>query len=312
MKSTDTTQVNAQDVYHASLISRFIALRAQLAGRPPDVVLDALDVAAQPTTFFGDAADKTRWQLLMITTDPLPAQLAAMTQVSVLGLLQVATWALRRKRLLARSEESRRIGAWIWGLLGRVGEVGTLGSMEVATVREMGKRAATVTAGLADLDEEITESGIEIVQDSEGGDVNGYGGHASRATENAREGDITQVEKADLRRALSASTSGNRQWQSAGNTAGEGALAEAHAHLFAKHIRSKDQDNMSDAGDTSVEPNSHDWRLEERSHEIKAISMQSTDYTALATLDAILTIVGECYGQRDLLASRDKLWELEF
>jgi len=39
-------------------------------------------------------------------------------------------------------------------------------------------------------------------------------------------------------------------------------------------------------------------------------SYKSPHSKAFATLDAILTIVGECYGQRDLLGARDWLWEV--
>jgi len=318
--STDATYINAQDAYHASLISRFMVLRTQLAGRPPDALLDALDVAAQPTTFFHDAADKARWQQLMITADPLAAQLAAMTQASVLGVLQIAGWLLKRKRLLARGGEGRRIGAWTWGLLGRVGEVGTLSSVEVAMVREMGKQAATVIAGLVDSDEEIVERGPEDVHDSESGDMEDYSGQVCREHGGAHriiEGDVTDEVKAELPHVVSFSGGETKQVQTAAGTAGEAALEGARTRLLNRHLGSTDQDDMATASDSDsvdddseFEANSNAQRPE-GCRESAAKSVQSTDPIAVATLDAILTIVGECYGQRDLLASRDKLWELE-
>ncbi|KAI9845352.1 MAG: hypothetical protein M1830_007547, partial [Pleopsidium flavum] len=128
-----------QDAYYTSLRLRFSLLRATLRCTPPASAIAALDDDHPISLPSGSSVAFATWRYLLKTTDPLPAQLASLDQGSVLRLVRIVTGGLKRGRKI-----DKRMGAWVWGLLGKVREVGECGSEEVGVLRELGKRAVWV------------------------------------------------------------------------------------------------------------------------------------------------------------------------
>lgn len=99
------------------------------------------------------------WLRIISSMPPLPAQLRSMDQDSVQNLL-----ALVQEQLLAkRTQVSNLTSTWIWSLLARLDDVGTMTNDEVFPIRELGKRAVflllsftrpELAAGLQSLEQE--------------------------------------------------------------------------------------------------------------------------------------------------------------
>lgn len=136
------TTISAQEAQHRRLLAQFTSLRCILHTRPAP----STSTAHSTTTSYpaADAAAKY-WLPTLRNVDPRPRQLASMETTTVLRLLRLCQGLLRR-----HSNISTRLGAWLWSLLARLPDVGTLGSDEVSVVRDLGKRAVWVHLGWQD------------------------------------------------------------------------------------------------------------------------------------------------------------------
>lgn len=99
------------------------------------------------------------WYRLLSTKAPLPAQLRSMNQDVIFNLLGVV-----QKHFLGKNCKLSKItSAWIWSLLARLDDVGTMNNDEVYPLRELGKRVVflllsftspELAAGLESLEQE--------------------------------------------------------------------------------------------------------------------------------------------------------------
>jgi len=286
--------VPAEQAYHAALLVRFASTRALLARAPP---------APSPAGLDGTTHEEAaRWRGVLGAADPGAAQLAGMRRDAVLRVLGIAGSSVKRGRLMAGGEEGRRVGAWVWGLLARVGHVGTLVSEEVAVVREVGKRAAAVVRVFEKLEEEEEEEEEEGEWEEGEGDVDsaddvsamGGPGEGEAGADGQMDGDPAGTNKPEDQEGTDVDADLST------------ALEAAKAKLLSQYT----------ATDEAVESttSSEAQKLQEKNDEPPirpddSEQISSRRHTAFATLDAILTIVGECYGQRDLLGARSWLWE---
>lgn len=268
----------------------------------------------------------------------------------VLRVLQVATWGVKRNKLLsdgggAGGEEeveegeeeevredgdgdgeprgeggggrgARRLGAWIWGLLGRVGHVGTLVSEDVAVVRELGKRAVRVVRGFERLAEEEEwgegdaelEEPVEEEKWSGGVEDSAAASEAQNGTQATTRQDEDENEGANTTEAVSKPEEGSvaqAQAQTEFVDNDTHMLEAAKAQLLSSYYaRIAAAESPLEALGTNATPDERDTLMDQKTYPRSRIP-----HTAFATLDAILTIVGECYGQRDLLEARRWLWE---
>ncbi|KAJ3580387.1 hypothetical protein NPX13_g169 [Xylaria arbuscula] len=140
-----------REAYFASITNRYMALRQLLQTDPPESAIRALP-ATNPTEVgvWKRGADTfQKWEGRIRTTDPLPAQIAAMHKDGIFRLIRVIlTCKFLRKRTQLRERTSR----WIWALLARLPDAGELDYMEVGYVRELGKRAVLMMVSLAELE----------------------------------------------------------------------------------------------------------------------------------------------------------------
>ena len=268
----------------------------------------------------------------MREVDPIPAQIASMDKDSVLRLLGLLTGGTLLKR---GAEVQVGVSRWAWGLLARLPDRGELTSEEIGIVRELGKKAVLVGMGLKE--EQAWEEGMNEVE--AGFDEDDYEGDGSVINDDEiylgievglEDGELEPVESADnpieenesnkrlkigpqfpsdyeAPAPLIASEPADERVQSSlgstnhnemeGEVASED-LAAAKARILAALGKSKAEEDQQET-----------QQIEEE----KALQMKKSAarWNTKATVDMIITVAGEMYGQRDLLEFRQTWGEIE-
>ncbi|KAJ5386187.1 hypothetical protein N7509_008728 [Penicillium cosmopolitanum] len=259
----------AQYSYYNLLRHRFLLLRSTLRCTPPATAIAGLDDSHPISLPRNHAPARKEWRRLTLAVDPQMVQLACMDSESVLSVLQVIARGLSDNVRSGDTAGIRRLGAWVWGLLGKCREVGELSTEEVGEIRDLGKRAAKILEKVREAEEageeaeEEEEEAYEEDSPTEEYDQDGKEEPATPSTEHkAEESDTHDVEM-----------------PSDADQPDE--LAAAKARLQAR---------LQDSEDAVPEDTSNS---ETRVKQIRAM------------LDMIITVVGEFFGQRDLLEARE-------
>jgi hypothetical protein len=294
--TADISSINAslrdpQAVYFDKILERFEKLRQQLSLPAPPSVVEQLD-NDHSSHMSPSPVDYRKWRWRIASTEPLSAQLAGMDKGTIFRLLRLITTG---KGLLGGQKVgiSGRTSRWIWGLLARAPERGELSSEEVGVVRDLGKRAVWIgvamkgvdTSGLddgqaADEEEEILDT--EIVGEDEAGD-----------NENAEEPQNI------IGPALPQETAVPTEDYSMDETTED--LTAARERLLAKLTSPNDEVNIEPEVEAEIE-------AVKETEEIIEDNTAADHSNAKVTIDMILTVAGEVYGQRDLLEFREP-WE---
>ncbi|CAG7980986.1 unnamed protein product [Penicillium salamii] len=270
---------SAQISYYNLLRHRFILLRSTLRCSPPAEAIRALDDLHPISLPHNAGAAHKEWRRLLMAVDPQMVQVACMDMDSVLEVLEILA---RMMSDVVRSEDSeriRRIGAWAWALLGKCREVGQLATEEVGIIRNLGKRAATILRKVQETENNRSQETESSVSNGEA-EEDGLDGSAPNADQTTNEDeaqdasgsateDIPEVKRDDLPDASSLEQ------------------AELEAAKAALQARLQNSD----------EPAATSASLDD-------------DYLVKQTralLDMVITVVGEFYGQRDLLETRE-IW----
>lgn len=318
--ATAAAQKALQQSYFSTLISQFQALRDLLHADPPHELIAALD--REHGSFVGDFGPRSKtfavWNHRIRYTDPHPVQIAAMDKRNALKVLRIVLGG----KFIRRGHELReRTSRWIWALLARLPDRGEMDYTEVGWVRELGKRAVLMMVSIAQMDalrdrvdddlegdgpgSEDGEEGIleEVVADDQ---------DEPSAEQPIRNGTSEQPGKGTTD-AAAAPTIGpdgapddgeidmdldDGEVSDASSTARDiqADIAAAKARLLHK-LDSPEQD-----GNPAVEPAAAGLVQEE---EDAALEKARVEANTRATLNMILTVAGELYGQRDLLEFRD-------
>lgn len=309
---------DVQALYFDSIVVRYEALRQRLSQTPPLEILQKL--GEDTPIYLGQLnAPKVRWwRWKMRTVDPLPAQVAAMDKDTVLGLLRL----LGSGNLLRRGADVElSVSRWVWSLLAKLPDRGALNSEEIGLVRELGKKAVLVGVGLREgnkWDEGIqeVEASYDMDDEDEGYDaLDGLGGEVEdekEHDEDFEEGLADETGLIEVSAVAVESTSAEAALDSSALPAegdinvDELALAKARMlgllqpelEILVANTRSV----QADAINNCVE------RVEATSASAKEpLVVDKSEYSkfnSTATVDMILTIAGEMYGQRDLLEFR--------
>lgn len=232
--------------------------------------------------------------------------LALLQQDAVIGGLEVLEDLLTAGNL--KMEGGRRnMGAWAWGLLARCRELGTMGSEEVGVVRRVGKRAVWLLRRMRAgeiVEEKVGAGGDEEELDGDGEDEE-EGGKvddivAETIDRGEKEEDPGTVAHFDPISSVNDDTSHLLSPPAEEGT--DHALVEARARILAS-LQSSDR--VEGEASQGIENRKHGDRvMAGRSAREGTVDKQDIH----ATLDMIVTIVGEVYGQRDLLDGR-LLWD---
>ncbi|OJJ51348.1 hypothetical protein ASPZODRAFT_87604 [Penicilliopsis zonata CBS 506.65] len=264
---------DAQAAYYNLLRHRFLLLRTTLRCTPPPAAIAALDDSHPISLPANSKLAHKEWRRLLLAVDPQMVQLACMDIDSVLGVLGIMARLISENIRSGDEARIRRMGAWAWGLLGKCREVGEMATEEVGEIRGLGKRAVTIVKKMREENKKRPESDDGRDEgEVEPGDT---GDKASGSAE-------PDVENDNHSEPLDSSDEPTVQ-PDTGSEELEAAKLELQRRLQSteEHIRS----------------------TEENTEEDDSVRKQIG-----ALLDMILTVVGEYYGQLDLLEARGQ-WE---
>ncbi|KAI5306983.1 hypothetical protein KEM56_005902 [Ascosphaera pollenicola] len=285
----DADDFDAQEECYASLCHRFEILRHILQETPPADVISSLG-SDHPVYFpRRNKSARREWKRLMSSTDPTMAQIACMDLESVLGILDIATAIMADVVESGDVPAVKRLSTWIWGALGKCREVGQLSSDDVSQIRELGKLARQTLDWVKDW-EQNGGYGDQNDGDEEHGEE-------QDAEENEPESDLESIYLPDD---LQINKDRDETQEHAGNTNTmdeSEALAAAKARLQARLDLQTEDDQSGHCEDEGNEYQEDQYQDD-----------TEWSYATRAMIDMILTIVGEFFGQRDLLEARD-IWD---
>ncbi|KAH8692936.1 hypothetical protein BGW36DRAFT_430678 [Talaromyces proteolyticus] len=331
-ESAEEATLNVQSAYYNMLRHRFIYLRSTLKCSPPAAAIASLD-ETHPITFpYHVKGARLAWRRMILSSDPQMVQLACMDMLTVLNVLRLLGEMISECIKGGDIVQLRRIGAWAWGLLGKCRDVGELGSEEVGDIRVLGRRAVGALAklnkvGSAASLNDTAESGPEDNEDSDGEDEEEISaqttddlGNGSRLEEEALEiqeaaavaddpmegiDDSQAIPTVEPMQTDEVETTENLEAAKARLQSRLLASAEPEEQESKSEIAERGRRNTSSPLDEGEVVEKHD-DLEPEQHIEN--TPQSRDKQTRALLDMIITIVGEFYGQRDLLQQRD-IWQ---
>ncbi|KAK3495505.1 hypothetical protein B0T13DRAFT_295692 [Neurospora crassa] len=333
-----------REAYFASLISQFSALRSMLHQPPPSSLLAALDKDhGYQVGSFGPKSRTFRvWTNRIRYTDPVPAQVAAMDRFGALKLLRVI---LGGKFIRRGCELRERTSRWIWALLARLPDRGEMDHLDIGWVRELGKRAVLMMVSIAQMaalkeevegdlegqellvgddygEEEEEEEEEEVLVELEPDTSIEGGGRVEEEGQTVEKDVVESITVEDSSKAANA-VAGNE-----GNSAKvEQRQEQEEADGGEIDMEIDDGEVLDDekGGPNLPAASSKDdaeadiaaakarllSQLDEHTAAADAEAQQREDeltrqrLNMRATLNMILTVAGEFYGQRDLLEFRD-------
>ncbi|KAK4239162.1 hypothetical protein C8A03DRAFT_43181 [Achaetomium macrosporum] len=324
--------------YFASLTSQFLALRRRLHRAPPPHLVASLprDHGTEVGSFGAKSRTFRIWTRRIRHTDPLPVQVAALDRQSVLKLLRVILGG----KFIRRGYELReRTSRWIWALLARLPDRGEMDYAEVGWVRELGKRAVLMMVSIAQMEalREEVEGDLEGAVEGEGDDEGEEGGYVGEivvdewdeergvtAPQQHGNGETQMVggeteskiaepnvntevddENGELDMDIDdGEVSDDEPATTARNKDIEAYLAAAKSRLLARLEDAQGTQQEEPAAAAEADADEHQWNGDGE----EAPSMFDEARARInmrATLNMILTVAGEFYGQRDLLEFRD-------
>lgn len=319
------TLLEADDAHHSSLLRRFRSHKASLG-----------TTAATQTTTLG----LKTWRTRLVSSPPTREQAANMDYTTLWRCLGLGARLLQRRgRFSAR--QMKILGAWLWCLFAKIEDIVTLSSEEVAAVREVGKAAIEVIRRRImneeddDVDEdeedEDEEDGVEDKVDVEdhdnyaeehveypdpNDDMISHPQLSRRNTSSDEEGEdnhsALQAARARLLKTIHTPTSTTAEQTSApsiqpsttSKAASELKSTAAPDSKASAAFELKDPTAAAVSKSKQITPPTTETETETETEE----DVQEAEEQMNAVLDMVLTIVGEEFGQRDLLVARDVLW----
>lgn len=306
---------DAQSSYYNLLRHRFLLLRSTLRCSPPASAIAALDDSHPITLPYSVKSARSEWRRLLLTTDPQMVQLACMDMNSVFGVLKIVARMLSDSVKTRDEMKIRRMGAWAWGLLGRCRDVGQLASEEISELRDLGKRAVKILSKLREEEESAKREHLQ------GADSDLDDGQTKVQAETETETGIvrdqqpvvetteaTQTSSAPAVQTVPASASAsekpeNTEAHADANADLEAAKARLQARLH--QVTPTTEESREKSTSFSVEGEEDDDEHEDGKESKSNLDFDDAAKHTRAMLDMIITIVGEFYGQRDLLDARD-------
>lgn len=255
----------------------------------------------------------------MKTVDPLPVQIASMDKDTVLRLLRLL---LTGTLLQSGSDINLKVSMWIWALLARLPVRGELSSDEVGVVRELGKKAVMLGVGLkagGDLKEGLNEvekvfEADNEVETADDENATGYKDKNTERIENLPEMERQITQNSNNASLILDSTDNSMQSVTTAKPIAPdgdalGATSDSHElEAFKSRLLANLASNPL-VGPTAIadfQPPEAEEPTNSTTEASALIAAQEpSDWNTRATIDMIITISGEVYGQRDLLEFRE-------
>ncbi|KAM0316099.1 hypothetical protein ACHAO8_003339 [Botrytis cinerea] len=308
-----------RSAYFNSILTRFETLRDKLHQVPPTDLVKNLD-ADHPTYLNVLSTKLCRWwRWKMKTVDPLPVQIASMDKDTVLRLLRLL---LTGTLLQSGSDINLKVSMWIWALLARLPVRGELSSDEVGVVRELGKKAVMLGVGLkagGDLKEGLDEvekvfEADNEVETADDENATGYKDKNTERIENLPEMERQITQNSNNASLILDSTDNSMQSVTTAKPIAPdgdalGATSDSHElEAFKSRLLANLASNPL-VGPTAIADSQPPEAEEPTNSTTEASALTAAqepfDWNTRATIDMIITISGEVYGQRDLLEFRE-------
>jgi hypothetical protein len=237
---TAKTTVEPQEAFTTALKARFLEQRRQMHVKSFAEALAKLDERHPSSLLKNNNKSYANWLRILKTTAPQSDHVRSMEQAGVIRVLELV-----QKRFLQREKGiTPIISAWIWSLLARLDDVGTMDGDRIALLREFGKKAVLVQLSFRDPEAAAQLEGLSAAESD-------TKSHKHTAKDSKIDGNGTSEDK-----------------------------------------------GASKPSDTTSGASSADHPNETKSRD----EVQRTN--TLATLDTIIVLVGDVFGQRDLLEFR--------
>ncbi|KAF7562729.1 hypothetical protein G7046_g1390 [Stylonectria norvegica] len=301
-----------QEAYFKTLIDQYLRLRTTLNSTPPPNAASRLS-ASQPTfaaPFNRHSSTISLWSRVLSTTDPHPLQLALMSKDSIICILCVLLGGKLLRRGYSLPERTSR---WLWALLARLPDKGELNHTEIGWVRDLGRRAVLLGRSMAEmaaLREELQDGGL--------------GAHEAVDESSSDEEVFAEIDYAEVHGANSpddkeddpAPAPDHKDEQKPPKLELEEGEAEEEDDVAMDIASDSDAEDgevvespVEDLRDAKarllarIEDEARDVEAQERAEE--AAAKERSGLNMRATVNMILTVAGEFYGQRDLLEFRE-------
>ena len=305
----DDEDVDPQEAYYASLCARFADLSASLQ-KPPTNALIPPPASSNAQAL--NSGSNSRWRSIL-NTQPSMLLIGLLSHETVLRGLKILETRLTVENLLKRQS----LGVWAWGLLARCRDVGQMGSEEIGILRDLGKKAIWLLRGL--------QAGFERTDDDdEGLDEGDFENDGREENPDLREGSDPSSGMNHFEPSSTLATSDLVEDTIEGSsrlppdTEATNSLDAAKVRMLAA-LPSELGPSTPSAADKTIplatsSPSPARSPLSKLRSSPKGPVVQEADdqmSQIQAALDMIITVVGEFYGQRDLLDGRIVWGELE-
>ncbi|EMD90103.1 hypothetical protein COCC4DRAFT_184879 [Bipolaris maydis ATCC 48331] len=337
----DVDDLDPQESCQWALIQRFCTLRNRLSSireRKPS----SGKTPGSRKTKRSDQSGKHYWAEAISRDYPTLEEVTQMDESTLYVALHGCAFALDRS-----TEVSRQKSCWIWTLLALTGDFGTLDHERIGKIRDLGLAASRLVKRLSSrsLEEQCApegeardnESDDEPGDDSSSALVKEHGDSIANADNGLESGEVMDDNAGDSGAEMAIS----EEEEESSDAAEDGDLEKARARLLAQ-LGDRLVQPAVPPSDAPVEPSAasgikllsraeaerqrQEMRNNKRQKEnvtrasastshatqttragLQSTPLTESDVETQAAIDMILTIVAECYGQRDLLKFR-KAW----
>ncbi|KAF4450683.1 hypothetical protein F53441_6224 [Fusarium austroafricanum] len=314
-------EVAIHEAYFASVMDQYLHLRSILHADPPPNARSRVAKAQLKTDAPGENKSSVIavWSRLLRETDPHPLQVALMSKDTTLRILRIL---LGGKFLRQGYTLPERTSRWVWALLARMPDKGELNYAEIGWIRDLGRRAVLLGRSLAEmatLREELAEGGLgaheavdgsssdeEVMADPEDLEVEGAispGQDEDDSTPPETDQEAEKTTKAAEDTTVSPPKSDAEEGEideddedvamDISDSEGEGEVTQAP------------QENLQAAKERLLAQINNGAASEDEEDAEKEVAKQRLRANLRATINMILTVAGEFYGQRDLLEFRE-------
>lgn len=332
------TEKAVHEAYFTSLLDQYNHLRRIVRARPPPNATLPRGTPTFAAAYNNDSRTTRLWSGVLHKTDPHPLQIARLSKESVLRILRII---LGGKFLRQGYTIDERTSRWLWALLARLPDRGELGYAEIGWVRDLGRRAVLLGRSLSEmaaLREELEEGALGVHEGVDGSssdddmlaDDNNHGPEAGdNTTASAPATAPTSEIGGDSRSQVTGEADDERDQTAAqtletNNEIDEGNSTEGPKQKEVVDDDEQEEGEIEDDEDVAMELASNSSvegapvvELDEAKARLLENLLQDEHVDAAkaakersrvnmrATLNMILTVAGEFYGQRDLLEFRE-------
>lgn len=309
-QESEEEDLDPQECYHESLLARFANLSKVLSSPPPKPVLARLSCINGPELALANWGE---WRQHILYIPPTSSKLSTVDQRGVISALRVLEANLSWKNL----QKSEYMGAWAWSLLAKCREVGMMPSEEVAVLRDLGKRARKLVHELhagsnnQKHDETINDGAVELDYDEYPSldQDNSYVAESGpepgllhrEGEQNLAYGNGLTGRKSD-EKTIDYVTNATQYPQRIGTPliAVKNQLHDAYTNQNNDIVQQPPSPRTPTSPPSSRSPKNEGAHAEFMTEPAVPLTVSIS-----CTLDMIITIIGEFYGQRDLLDGRE-------